>query len=74
MAENGDAVSSEEQQGASYTYWVREATPDAAPLPVPKKLDSQDVLSQQSSSNNLGSVWNRVLLFLFPFSKLLISD
>ncbi|GKV20537.1 hypothetical protein SLEP1_g30642 [Rubroshorea leprosula] len=59
MAENGDAVSSEEQQGASYTYWVREATPDAAPLPVPKKLDSQDVLSQQSSSNNLGSVWNR---------------
>ncbi|GLT28616.1 hypothetical protein SLA2020_035360 [Shorea laevis] len=59
MAENGGTVSSEKQQEASYTYWVREATPDAAPLPVPKKLDAQDVLSNQSSSNNLGSVWNR---------------
>ncbi|KAJ4829213.1 hypothetical protein Tsubulata_024522 [Turnera subulata] len=43
---------------SSYRYWVREATADAAPLPVPKKLSAQELLSS-SSSNNLGSVWNR---------------
>ncbi|XVF69825.1 hypothetical protein PTKIN_Ptkin11bG0112200 [Pterospermum kingtungense] len=46
-------------QGASYTYWVREATPDAAPLPLPKKLNPQDILSDQSQPAALGSVWNR---------------
>ncbi|GLT97460.1 hypothetical protein SLE2022_150220 [Rubroshorea leprosula] len=59
MAENGGEVTSEKQQGTSYTYWVRETTPDAAPLPAPKKLFPQDILSNQSSSNNLGSVWNQ---------------
>ncbi|GLT80326.1 hypothetical protein SLA2020_517720 [Shorea laevis] len=60
MAENGGGkVTSEKQQGTSYTYWVREATLDAAPLPAPKKLTPQDILSNQSSSNNLGSVWNQ---------------
>ncbi|XP_012473051.1 uncharacterized protein LOC105790157 [Gossypium raimondii] len=46
-------------QAASYTYWVRETTADAAPLPVPKKLTAQDVLSTQSQSTSLGSVWNK---------------
>ncbi|KAJ0090019.1 hypothetical protein Patl1_14014 [Pistacia atlantica] len=58
--ENGEAkVSSEQPQGSSYTYWVREATTDAAPLPVPKKLTQNDILSQKSEPANLGSVWNR---------------
>ncbi|XP_022753485.1 uncharacterized protein LOC111301790 isoform X1 [Durio zibethinus] len=46
-------------QGASYTYWVREATADAASLPLPKKLTHQDMLSGQSHTATLGSVWNR---------------
>ncbi|KAF5725800.1 hypothetical protein HS088_TW23G00529 [Tripterygium wilfordii] len=56
--ENGGAVPSEKQQGASYTYWVREATQEAAPLPVPRKLTSED-LSSQPRPAALGSVWNR---------------
>lgn len=50
----------EQQQGASYTYWVRKKTDDAAPLPVPQKLTPQDVLSTQPHSTTLGSAWNRV--------------
>ncbi|KAF9679884.1 hypothetical protein SADUNF_Sadunf06G0062000 [Salix dunnii] len=42
--------------GGSYRYWVREATADAAPLPLPKKLSPQDHLHSQP--NTLGSVWN----------------
>ncbi|KAL9442225.1 hypothetical protein AB3S75_020688 [Citrus x aurantiifolia] len=62
--ENGGGVVSaasekQEQQGASYTYWVREATADAAPLPVPKKLSPDDILSNKSQPTTLGSVWNR---------------
>ncbi|KAJ0049268.1 hypothetical protein Pint_14977 [Pistacia integerrima] len=58
--ENGEAkVFSEQPQGSSYTYWVREATTDAAPLPVPKKLTQNDILSQKSEPATLGSVWNR---------------
>ncbi|CAN6580057.1 hypothetical protein ACFX13_032204 [Malus domestica] len=49
----------EEQQGASYTYWVRQVTEDAAPLPVPRKLSPQDIISAQSHPSNLGSLWNR---------------
>ncbi|CAK9327887.1 unnamed protein product [Citrullus colocynthis] len=57
--ENG-AVSSETQQGASYTYWVRDARQDAAPLPVPRKLSADDILASQASQPpTLGSVWNR---------------
>ncbi|XP_052304849.1 uncharacterized protein LOC18107902 [Populus trichocarpa] len=41
--------------GGSYRYWVREATADAAPLSLPKKLSPQHLLSQP---NSLGSVWN----------------
>lgn len=59
MAENGDAGSSDNPQVASYTYWVRKATVDAAPLPVPKKLTPQDIVSNQSNPSTLGSVWNK---------------
>lgn len=50
--------SSSEKEGASasYTYWVRKVTEDAAPLPVPLKLNPQD---SQSHSSSLGSAWNR---------------
>ncbi|KAL3535026.1 hypothetical protein ACH5RR_003487 [Cinchona calisaya] len=41
----------------SYTYWVREMTQDAAPLPVPRKLSPEDISTQ--APNHLGSVWNR---------------
>ena len=62
MSEAGTVVSSEkeeQQQGASYTYWVRKITEDAAPLPVPQKLTPQDPQSQPNSAT-LGSAWNRV--------------
>ena len=55
-----------EKQTSSYRYWVRETTADAAPLPVPKKL-SDDDLSKQPSQNSIGSVWNKVILFLDLF-------
>ncbi|XWS52344.1 hypothetical protein CRYUN_Cryun11dG0059900 [Craigia yunnanensis] len=58
--ENGGVEKQQgQEQGASYTYWVREATVDAAPLPLPKKLNPQDMLSNQSYPATLGSVWNR---------------
>ncbi|KAK7379928.1 hypothetical protein VNO78_32184 [Psophocarpus tetragonolobus] len=61
--ESGAVVSLEKegQEGASYTYWVRKITEDAAPLPVPRKLSPEDVpLNQsQSQSTTLGSAWNR---------------
>ncbi|KAJ9692985.1 hypothetical protein PVL29_011902 [Vitis rotundifolia] len=50
---------SEKQASSSYTYWVREAGDDAAPLPVPRKLTQDDLLSQQSQTSALGSVWNK---------------
>ncbi|XP_061992179.1 uncharacterized protein LOC133710186 [Rosa rugosa] len=49
----------EEQQGTSYTYWVRQVTEEAAPPPVPRMLSSQDILSAQSQPATLGSLWNR---------------
>ncbi|GMH13395.1 hypothetical protein Nepgr_015236 [Nepenthes gracilis] len=52
----GGAVS--EKQASSYRYWVREATADATPLPVPKMLSTED-LSNIPSQPSLGSVWNR---------------
>ncbi|XP_051132097.1 uncharacterized protein LOC127252106 [Andrographis paniculata] len=53
------AVSTEEgAQSASYTYWVRGVSSDAAPLPVPKKIDPAD-LSNQPNQTHLGSAWNR---------------
>ncbi|XP_008801419.1 uncharacterized protein LOC103715536 isoform X1 [Phoenix dactylifera] len=53
----GDGVA-EQQQQTSYTYWVREAREDAAPLPVPRKLSADDI-SKQPQSTTLGSVWNQ---------------
>lgn len=64
MEDGGEKVSSQQPQGASYTYWVREATPDAVPLPVPKMLSQNDIVSQNSDPATLGSVWNRVFYFL----------
>lgn len=68
------AVSTEnakgEQQGSSYTYWVRQVTEEAAPLPVPRKLSSQDILSAQSQPATLGSLWNRVF---FPSLSLSVK-
>ncbi|KOM54109.1 hypothetical protein LR48_Vigan10g000100 [Vigna angularis] len=62
--ESGDRVSLEKEghQGASYTYWVRKITDDAAPLSVPRKLTPEDVspCESQSQSATLGSAWNRV--------------
>ncbi|CAK9141832.1 unnamed protein product [Ilex paraguariensis] len=52
-----------ESTTASYTYWVREVTQDAAPLPVPRKLTPQDLSSHSQSTNHLGSAWNRDSLF-----------
>ncbi|CAA3021855.1 uncharacterized protein LOC111366082 [Olea europaea subsp. europaea] len=49
---------SESAAAASYTYWVRELTHDAAPRPVPKKLNVED-LPNQSNPTHLGSAWNR---------------
>ncbi|XP_061342851.1 uncharacterized protein LOC133289018 isoform X1 [Gastrolobium bilobum] len=59
--ESGALASSEkeEQQGASYTYWVRKITEDAAPLPVPHKLSQEDAPHSQSQAATLGSAWNR---------------
>lgn len=57
--ENGGGEEKQQGQGASYTYWVREAKADAAPLPLPKKLTSQDIISDQSQPATLGSVWNK---------------
>ncbi|OVA19339.1 Activator of Hsp90 ATPase [Macleaya cordata] len=51
--------SSSSSSGASYTYWVREVTQDAAPLPAPRKLSAQDISSTLPHSTSLGSVWNR---------------
>lgn len=77
----GGLVSSSEKEGASYTYWVRKITEDAAPLPVPRKLNPEDVppchSQSQSRSATLGSAWNRVSMTLLVAPSLLkrkISD
>jgi len=49
---------------SSYRYWVREATGDAAPLPVPRKLDAAAAAAANGTRNGngqtaLGSVWNQ---------------
>ncbi|XP_019174737.1 PREDICTED: uncharacterized protein LOC109170196 isoform X2 [Ipomoea nil] len=47
-----------EETAPSYTYWVREKTADAAPLPVPRKLNPGDQPNNQTPTH-LGSAWNR---------------
>ncbi|KAF5461274.1 hypothetical protein F2P56_017390 [Juglans regia] len=73
----GGAVSEKREGEASYTYWVREAREDAAPLPVPRKLTPDDLLNSQPPT--LGSVWNRELLISvgsleFPSGKAEVLD
>ncbi|PKA57893.1 hypothetical protein AXF42_Ash012432 [Apostasia shenzhenica] len=46
------------EKQSSYTYWVRETKGDAAPLPVPRKLTSEDI-SKQAQPATMGSVWNQ---------------
>lgn len=46
-----------DQAAASYTYWVRERTSDAAPPPVPRKLNPEDQTYNQTTAR-LGSAWN----------------
>ncbi|XP_022883066.1 uncharacterized protein LOC111399806 isoform X2 [Olea europaea var. sylvestris] len=48
---------SESTTAASYTYWIRDVTHEAAPLPLPKKLNPED-LSKQSNKTHLGSALN----------------
>lgn len=58
--EGGAAAEKQNEATASYTYWVREATQDAAPLPLPRKLTSQDLNNQANyPQTHLGSAWNR---------------
>ncbi|KAG2333296.1 hypothetical protein Bca52824_004476 [Brassica carinata] len=45
------------KEGSSYRYWVREATPDAAPPPLPQKLSHNAVVAPTAPS--LGSLWNQ---------------
>ncbi|KAL6629184.1 hypothetical protein ACP70R_028949 [Stipagrostis hirtigluma subsp. patula] len=50
------------EKTSSYRYWVREATGDAAPLPVPRKLDPAAAAANGNGNANpppLGSVWNQ---------------
>lgn len=45
---------------SSYTYWVREVREDAAPIPLPKKLNPDDLSNNsQQPPSHLGSAWNR---------------
>jgi hypothetical protein len=48
------------EKASSYRYWVREATGDAAPLPVPRKLDPAANGNGNGNPPALGSVWNQV--------------
>nr|GMD01400.1 uncharacterized protein LOC109170196 isoform X2 [Ipomoea batatas] len=53
-----------EETAPSYTYWVREKTPDAAPLPVPRKLNPGDQPNNQTPTH-LGSAWNRLFGWIY---------
>jgi hypothetical protein len=46
---------------SSYRYWVRQATGEAAPLPVPRKLDpsAANGIGNPNAAPSLGSVWNQ---------------
>ncbi|KAK4564826.1 hypothetical protein RGQ29_006767 [Quercus rubra] len=61
MASEEAEKKQEEQQGASYTYWVRQVKEgDAAPLPVPRKLTPDDIINDSNSQPpTLGSLWNK---------------
>ena len=71
MASEEAEKKQEEQQGASYTYWVRQVKEgDAAPLPVPRKLTPDDIINDSNSQPpTLGSLWNKVPFFFFFFYR-----
>ncbi|KAJ3696288.1 hypothetical protein LUZ60_001665 [Juncus effusus] len=48
----------ENKKAASYRYWVREKKEDAAPAPVPRRLDANDMPKLQNNPS-LGSAWNQ---------------
>jgi hypothetical protein len=54
------AATATSEKASSYRYWVREATGDAAPLPVPRKLDPTANGNGNGNPPPLGSVWNQV--------------
>ncbi|CAM0947043.1 unnamed protein product [Alopecurus aequalis] len=58
--ENAPVAATEEK--SSYRYWVRKATDEAAPAPVPRKLDAAAAAVANGTGNApgaLGSVWNQ---------------
>uniref|UniRef100_A0A0A9DJ46 Activator of Hsp90 ATPase AHSA1-like N-terminal domain-containing protein n=1 Tax=Arundo donax TaxID=35708 RepID=A0A0A9DJ46_ARUDO len=60
MEDTATAAAATAEKASSYRYWVREATGDAAPLPVPRKLDT--AAANGTGNGNpppLGSVWNQ---------------
>jgi hypothetical protein len=63
MEDTAAAATAPEEKASSYRYWVREATGDAAPLPVPRKLDPAAAAANDNGNcytPPLGSVWNQV--------------
>lgn len=58
-AEMEETAAAAAEKATSYSYWVREATGDAAPLPAPRKIDAAD-LAAKPAPTTLGSVWNKV--------------
>ena len=60
----------EKKKEGSYRYWVREATSDAAPPPLPQKLTNNDVVAPNAPA--LGSLWNQVLLYSFSSLNFLL--
>jgi len=62
MEDTATAAPAPAEKASSYRYWVREATGDAAPLPVPRKLDPAAAAANGNGNGNpppLGSVWNQ---------------
>ncbi|KAJ0261477.1 hypothetical protein HA466_0045940 [Hirschfeldia incana] len=54
-----DGEEEKKKEGSSYRYWVREATADAAPPPLPQKLTNNDVVAAPNAPPALGSLWNQ---------------
>ncbi|KAE9586411.1 hypothetical protein Lal_00044659 [Lupinus albus] len=50
--ENG-GIEKKDSESSSYRYWVRNTTEDAAPLPLPHKIE------HHVSHSHIGSAWNR---------------
>ncbi|CAN6243007.1 unnamed protein product [Urochloa humidicola] len=79
MEDTAAAAAATGEKASSYRYWVREATGDAAPLPVPRKLDPAANSNGNANPPPLGSVWNQDLLsslgsLEFPTGKASIEE